>query len=158
MNRVGIAGFLHESNTFLPVPTTYEDFAGTTLTKGADLVRRRGGSHHELGGFLARMEEHGLEPAPLMATYAVPSGTITRDGFERLIADMVACLQASMPLDGVLLALRGATVAEGFPDADGEVTRRFRELLGPRIPLIVTLDLHAKKPRKNNLTDINSVC
>ena len=30
MNRVGVLGFLHESNTFLPVPTTYEDFARTS--------------------------------------------------------------------------------------------------------------------------------
>jgi microcystin degradation protein MlrC len=41
------------------------------------------------------------------------------------------------------LALHGATVSEDFPDADGEIVRRIRELLGDDIPIVMTLDLHA---------------
>ena len=55
---------------------------------------------------------------------------------------------ANLPLDGVLLALHGATVAESFPDADGEILRRFREAIGPGVPLINTLDLHANVSRQ----------
>ena len=38
--RVGIAGLLHESNTFLPAPTMYEDFASTSFNKGAELLEK----------------------------------------------------------------------------------------------------------------------
>jgi microcystin degradation protein MlrC len=46
-------------------------------------------------------------------------------------------------IDGLLVALHGATVSEQYRDADGEVLARLRELVGPQMPLVVTLDLHA---------------
>jgi microcystin degradation protein MlrC len=143
MKRVGIAGFLHESNTFLHVPTTYQLFQQASLTVGNALLERWRGTHHELGGFIAGAEDFGFEPVPLMATYAMPSGALTGDTFDRIAGELLASLEAALPLDGVLLALHGATVAENFPDADGEILRRFRAALGPDVPLINTLDLHA---------------
>ena len=47
------------------------------------------------------------------------------------------------PIDGLLLALHGATVSVDYPDADGEILRRVRALLGPEMPIVTTLDLHA---------------
>jgi len=141
--RVGIAGFLHESNTFLPVPTTISHFEQASLTRGEALLHRWSGSRHELGGFLEGAQLHGFQPVPLLATFAVPSGTIEGAAFEELIGKMVGDLKSALPLDGLLVALHGATVSEHFPDADGEVLRRLREVLGPTVPLIMTLDLHA---------------
>src|SRR5262245_1010862 len=126
MPRVGIAGFLHESNTFLQVPTTYEHFASCSLTRGDALVRRWSGTYHELGGFLAGASQCGLGPVPLLATFAVPSGTITAGAYERLTGEILNALRAALPLDGLLLALHGATVSERFPDADGELLARVR--------------------------------
>jgi microcystin degradation protein MlrC len=48
-----------------------------------------------------------------------------------------------LPVDAVLLALHGALVADSAPDVEGEVLHALRELLGPDVPLVVTLDLHA---------------
>jgi microcystin degradation protein MlrC len=141
--RVGIAGLLHESNTFLPTPTVYEDFASTSLTRGEALVERWQGAPHELGGFLEGARQFGFTPAPAMAAYAVPSGALTADAFDRLVSELLEAIEAAGPLDGLLIALHGATVAVNFPDADGEVLRRVRALLGPRMPIVCTLDLHA---------------
>lgn len=143
MKRVGVAGFLHESNTFLPVPTTYSHFEQTSLTKGEGLIRRWEGGHHELSGFLEGARLHGVCAVPLMATYAMPGGTIESSAFEQLAGEMIDALRAAMPLDGLLIALHGATVAENFPDADGEMAARLRQALGPEIPIVMTLDLHA---------------
>jgi microcystin degradation protein MlrC len=141
--RIGIAGFLHESNTFLPAPTTLEDFQSTSWTEGAALLERWSGALHELGGLVDGCAEHGLTAVPLLATYAVPSGTIAASAYDAIVDRLTSLLRDALPLDGVLLALHGATVAENFPDADGEITRRVREIAGPRIPVILTLDLHA---------------
>ena len=141
--RVGIAGFLHESNTFLPVPTTVSHFEQASLTRGEALLHRWSGSRHELGGFLEGAQLHGFQPVPLLATFAIPSGTIEHAAFEELISRMTSDLESALPLDGLLVALHGATVSEHFPDADGEVVRRLREVLGPTVPIIMTLDLHA---------------
>ena len=141
--RVGIAGLLHESNTFLPRPTGYEDFASTSLCKGGELIERWQGAPHELGGFLAGAREYGFEPVPALAGFAVPSGALTAEAFEQLAGEMLDAIAAAGSVDGMLLALHGATVARNFPDADGEILRRVRRQLGPRTPIVTTLDLHA---------------
>jgi microcystin degradation protein MlrC len=142
-HRVGIAGLLHESNSFLPVPTRRCHFEQGSLTQGEPLLERWTGSLHELGGFLEGARVQGFQPIPLFAAYAVPSGAIEGEAFEELVTAMVKCLQSALPLDGLLVALHGATVAEGFRDADGEVVRRLRQVLGRSVPIIMTLDLHA---------------
>ena len=84
MKRVGVAGFLHESNTFLGVPTSYDQFAGTSLTFGFELIERWRDAHHELGGILRCLAAAEVETVPLMATFAVPSGTISAAAFETI--------------------------------------------------------------------------
>jgi microcystin degradation protein MlrC len=46
-------------------------------------------------------------------------------------------------VDAVLLALHGSLVAEGAPDVEGEVLGALRQVVGPSVPLLATLDLHA---------------
>jgi microcystin degradation protein MlrC len=43
----------------------------------------------------------------------------------------------------VLLAQHGAAVTEEYPDMDGEISRRVREVVGPDTPVVMTLDLHS---------------
>lgn len=137
----GILGFLHESNTFLETPTTWEDFATTSMTAGQSLLDRWTGVAHELGGMIEGCRQHGLKIEPGFATLAIPSGTITADAFERIAAAIVDSLR--VPVDGLLVALHGATVSEHYPDADGEILRRLRAKYGAGMPIVVTLDLHA---------------
>ncbi len=140
--RVGILGFLHESNTFLPAVTTWEDFASTSMTEGKSLLERWTGTHHELGGMIAGCVEHDLDAVPGFATFAVPSGTIESEAFERIASALVQAIDPGQ-VDGLLVALHGATVSAEFPDADGEILRRLRDRFGASFPIVVTLDLHA---------------
>jgi microcystin degradation protein MlrC len=141
--RIGILGFLHESNTFLGVPTRWEDFATTSMTAGETLRQRWSGAHHELGGFFAGCEGEGLEAVPGFATYAVPSGAIAGEDFESIADAMLAAIGEMGEVSGLLVALHGATVSERYRDADGEILRRIRERTGRGLPIVVTLDLHA---------------
>lgn len=146
--RVGVVGLLHESNTFLAVPTTRDNFVHASLTTGSAVIKRWAESKHELGGFIQGAHKFGFAAIPIMATYAIPSGTITAGTFEQLLGELQTEIKSNLPLDGLLLALHGATVSESFPDADGEITMRLRELVGPHTPIIMTLDLHANVSAK----------
>lgn len=143
MKRIGVMGFIHESNTFSVTPTTYEHFEQVSLTQGKGLIERWTGGNHELSGFLEASQSNGLEPVPLVAAFAMPSGAIIRETFEVIAEQTVEALKAAMPVDGLYLGLHGATVSEEFPDADGEMARRLREIVGPDVPVVMTLDLHA---------------
>jgi microcystin degradation protein MlrC len=143
MARAGVIGFLHESNTFLKVPTTWDDFASTSMTSGEEMRSRWADSHHELGGMLSGGALQGLDCIPGFATYAVPSGTIEAESFERIAEALLDSVRRMGEIDGLLVALHGATVSERYRDADGEILSRLRELVGAALPVIVTLDLHA---------------
>jgi microcystin degradation protein MlrC len=51
--------------------------------------------------------------------------------------------EAALPVDGVLLELHGAMVTEELEDAEGDIISHVREVVGPEVPVIATLDLHA---------------
>src|SRR5581483_5205870 len=146
MVRVAIAAFMQESNSFAPRPATLEVFEAAGIARGEAIVERFAGTNSELGGFLAALEEASAEPVPLLAAHAISGGPLTRHTYETLLGELLERLraaQARAPLDGVLLALHGAMLAEGDDDADGTTLARVREAIGLEVPLVASLDLHA---------------
>ncbi len=72
-----------------------------------------------------------------------PSGIVTDEAFEQITAMILDAVDIKGPIDGVLLHLHGAMVSESHEDAEGEFLARLRRRLGPDVPVVVTLDLHA---------------
>lgn len=142
MHRVGIVAFLQESNTFLSRKTTFDDFQNDVLVTGNDVRNRFEGTPHEIGGFFEGLKKHKVEVVPIFAARAYPYGTILKDDFDRLLALLIQALRNAGPLDGLLVAPHGATVSEDFPDADGCWLRLARDVVGPRVPIVGTLDPH----------------
>ena len=140
--RVGIIAFLHESNTFIEQPTTYEHFLQDLMRRGP-AVRQLESTHHEVGGFFAGLAQSGIETAPVFAARALPFGAVSADAFDMLLDMMLQGLSDEEEcLDGLLVAVHGAMVAEQIPDADGYWLTKCREVLGPKKPIIGTLDPH----------------
>ncbi len=141
--RIAIGQLWQETNTFNPLPTTRRDFEEFGILRGADLVERMADTN-ELGGFIQSLRSWkvGPEIVGLVRLPAWPSGTATHDTFLWLRDEMVAAVRQALPLDGLLLALHGAMVAEGAPDVEGEILDAVRQIIGPDLPLVATLDLH----------------
>ncbi len=140
--RVGIIALLHESNTFIRAATTLADFERSWLLRGDELLRLAP-SRHEVGGFFQGLARAALTAVPVFAARALPYGTITGEAADRLLALLFAELDRSGPLDGLLVAPHGATVSETEPDFDGHWLAELRRRVGPRVPIVSTLDLHA---------------
>jgi len=152
MARIAVGGFQHETNTFSPVKATYADFeapdAWPGLTRGEALFDAVAGINLPVAGFVqeARALRHGL--APLLWCQAQPSGHVTHDAFEHVSAMLIEQLRAAGAIDGVYLDLHGAMVAEHVDDADGELLRRIRAVVGPDLPIVASLDFHANLSRQ----------
>lgn len=142
MKRVGIASLMHESNTFYPVPTTREMFRDTCLVSGREVISHWGEAHHEIGGMLEVLPALGLETVPLLTGTAMPSGPVEEEAYEEILAEILDRISGES-LDGLLLALHGAMVAQHVRDADGRTAAGIRQLVGPDLPIVMTLDLHA---------------
>ena len=85
------------------------------------------------------------QPIPLLAAAVGASGPIDQQWFEAIVASMTASLQAALatgPIDGVFLSLHGAAIATVDADPDGILLAAVRRVVGDRVPIAVTLDLH----------------
>lgn len=133
---------MHESNTFYPIPTTREMFGDTCLVSDREVISHWGEAHHEIGGMLEVLPAQGLETVPLLTGTAMPSGPVEEEAYEEILAEILDRISGES-LDGLLLALHGAMVAEHVRDADGRTAASIRQLVGPDLPIVMTLDLHA---------------
>ncbi len=140
--RFATLGLSHETNTFASGATDYAAFEATGILRGGEIVRDYRDSHATMAGFLEAGARFGVSVVPLIFARTEPSGMITRDAFERIAGEMIDLLRARGPWDGVLLGLHGAAVADGYPDADGEIVSRVRALVGPHVPIGLALDMH----------------
>ena len=140
--RVAVGGIMHESNTFATQPTGRRRFEQGSLTRGAAMLSVWREAHHEVGGFIAGLEESGCEVVPTIMAWATPAGPVEDDVIDEVVDEFIDGCRRS-EADGLLLALHGAMVSQRHRDADGEVLRRLRAGLRPDFPLIVTLDFHA---------------
>lgn len=145
--RLATGGIAHETNTFAARLTTIDDFRSRggfpALTVGPPLLEALRGSNSCTGGFIEAAEEVGAELVPLIWTFAQPSGTVQQAAYDELIGLLVGQLQEALPVDGVLLDLHGAMVTQGLEDAEGDILKRVRAVVGAETPLVATLDLHA---------------
>lgn len=142
--RVAVGQLWQETNTFNPTPTTRRDFEDFGVVRGPELVSRMADTN-ELGGFIQSLRSWPERPevVGLVRLPAWPSGTATAETFEWLLRELLAAIETAGPCDAVLLALHGAMVSESEPDVEGAVLEAVRQRLGPNVPLVVTLDLHA---------------
>jgi microcystin degradation protein MlrC len=142
--RIAIASMLQESNTFSPVYTRYEDF---TPVFGKAVVDRHSGKLTEMGGFLDVLGKGRVEADPICAAWAITANRLVRDDFQRLLTGIEKGLRKTRA-DGLLLAMHGAQTAEGEDDVEGCVLALARKIMGPDIPIVLTLDLHANVTRR----------
>ncbi|MFM0075933.1 M81 family metallopeptidase [Paraburkholderia sediminicola] len=143
--KILIAGFQHETNTFAPTKASYESFVQgegfPPMVRGADVLGLRD-VNVPIGGFIKVMEASGRELEPVIWAGASASAHVTTDAFERIGGEIIAAVQKG-GFDAIYLDLHGAMVTEQHDDGEGELLERVRRIVGDRMPLVVSLDLHA---------------
>ncbi len=144
--RIAVAGFQHETNRFSPIPTTLADFVRQDgwpgLAQGAQIFDVFPGMNIPLSGFINYGREH-FDIVPVLWASAEPGGLIEDDAFEEICALILNKIKQTPALDGIYLDLHGAMVTQSHDDAEGVLLRRLRNLAGPTIPVVASLDLHA---------------
>jgi microcystin degradation protein MlrC len=142
MKKMFLAMLATETNTFSPLPTGWNNWRDTVLRHRKEhdpTVSRRQSVYAPL---FARLDARGWTLAPGLQAFAVPAGTTPREVYESLRDELLEDLEASMPVDAVMLFLHGAMVADGYEDCEGDILTRVRKRVGPNIPIGAELDLH----------------
>jgi microcystin degradation protein MlrC len=142
--RIAVGGFAQESNSFSPVPGSWAHFGPGQVFTGQEMIQHLGRTRTELGGAFDLAQGWEVELVPLLDARASSSaGPMQNDVFEGIRDELLEWLDRAGPVQGVLLVLHGAMVVEGYEDGTGEVLRAVRAAVGPQIPVVGTLDLHA---------------
>jgi microcystin degradation protein MlrC len=150
--RIAIGGMQHETNTFAPTRADYAAFEAGGGWPGAQygesLFEAVAGANIPVQGAIEAIKAANHQVVPLAWAAASPSAHVTDDAFERIAGAIVSSLEAALPVDGVYLDLHGAMVTISHDDGEGELLRRVREVIGPRVPMVASLDLHANITRQ----------
>jgi microcystin degradation protein MlrC len=141
MPRILVAECIHEVCSFNPVPTRYDDFFVTT---GEAIRTYHRDVRTEVGGALQVFDAApDVEVVPTYRARGVTSGgTIAAADFARLAGEFLDALRRAPTPDGVYFALHGAMAAENEDDPEGFLLAETRKILGERIPIVASFDLH----------------
>ncbi len=146
--RIAVAKFQHETCTFCPGgDTTVEDWIRLSEPVGGEELLSSGSY---VRGFTQRARELGdIELIPLTSPLGVFGGSSrswnTKETFDHFVGAMIEELRAAMPVDAVYLALHGAMAVRDVPRPEAEMARRFREVVGPDVPIAGSFDLHGNE-------------
>lgn len=147
MTRVALLGFHLESNAFAPV-SEERHFRSLCYFEGEDIVRearkQAPALPAEMPGFFREMDALGKwTPVPVIVTACEPGGPVDDGFFQATLAAMRQRLSAAGKLDAVYISNHGGMVSTAGPDPDGELYAMVRGVVGPNVPVVATVDLHA---------------
>ncbi len=143
MARILIAECKQEVSTFNPHLSGYDDFA---VRQGEDLLRYHRTVKNEIGGAVEVFGREGVEIVPAYSAFFITSGgTLAEPDWQRIASEFIDSIRRASrdgELDGVYFCMHGAMASEQQPDPEGWLLAETRKLLGERIPIVVSLDLH----------------
>ncbi len=141
MRRILINECKQEISSFNPVLAHYDDFL---VDFGDAVLAYHRPVRSEVGGALQVFGQH--PNLHVIGGYSArgitSSGPVAAADFARIANEFLDAVKRALPLDAVYLALHGALASTEIDDAEGHLVERTRAIVGPTVPIVVSLDLH----------------
>ncbi len=138
--RILIAECMQEISSFNPLAGDYDNFH----IEHGDEMLAQDGLNTSLGGALAVFRETGMAPVLTISARSGSAGILMTQAWQRLASEVLASIaaQAGSGIDGVYFSMHGAMAAEGELDPEGYLLTEVRRMVGPDVPIVISLDLH----------------
>lgn len=137
--RLAVGGIEHETNTYRVKDADLSDFH---VARGNEVLSENEGVRTYLGGMLDAAASHNASVIPTLHAKAEPAGVISATAYDGLVDELLERLKRALPVDAVGLSLHGAGIARGTENIEVDICRRVRDLVGPDVKIVITLDLH----------------
>ncbi len=124
-------GIRHESNTFIPIHTTRDNF---TVETGEEILRDK-----PWAGYL---QKENVVIIPTLHAYASPFGVVEKKTYENFRDQVLEGVRKNPGIDGIFLDMHGALHVEGYEDAQVDLIRSIRKLAGNEVIISGSFDLH----------------
>lgn len=154
--RLFAAALALEANTFSPLPTSLAAFKEKLYYPPRTHPRQVLHQSNVFEVARRRATKDGYELVEGSCFAAQPGGTVAKAAYEAMRDEILGQLQAALPVDGVVLALHGAMVAQGYDDCEGDILARVRALVGAKVVIGVEYDPHCHATAaRTKLSDID---
>jgi microcystin degradation protein MlrC len=141
--RLALGGISLESNDFVPFAAELTEFTAAGFLCQGRAVFGLSDTDTEIAGALERLRsEQDVEVVPLLAARGVSSGRLSEGAWTHLREGLLEGLRAAPPVDGIYLFTHGSMEAIGEDDTEGHLAQAVRTLVGDRVPLVLSCDLH----------------
>lgn len=142
-HRVLVGGIRHELNSFVPGTVGMDVFERVMLKEGAPVIDQAASS---MLGAAEVARRRGIELVPTLTAHGGAGGAVEDEAYAALadrLLELARAEVARQPVDAVYLHLHGAMATTRRDDPEGELIEQVREIVGPDIPIAISLDLHA---------------
>jgi microcystin degradation protein MlrC len=140
MKRILVVECMQEISSFNPQQSGYEDF---DIRRGAEIFGQRGTNQGVAGALSVFDARDDIEVVPTISARAGSAGLLSADGWRRLSGEILESVRAKLEgIDGIYFSLHGAMGADGELDPEGFLLEKVRSMVGPKIPIVISLDLH----------------
>lgn len=131
--RIAIAGIGIESSTFSPARTHEEAFHA-----------RIGDSIFNRYPFFLEDSDirNRAEWVPIFLGKSLPGGVVTKVAYESMVNKTLNMLKENGPYDALWFDIHGAMSVEGLKDAEGDLIKRIRAVIGKDVLISTSMDLH----------------
>lgn len=125
-------GIRHESNTFSTLKTGLNDFK---VLRGDEVL----GEKHLWSEFLRK---ENVKVIPILHAYAWPGGVVSKEAYETFRDEILEGIKKAGKLDGIYMDMHGALHVEGYEDAQTDLIRKIRAIIGDEVVVSGSFDLH----------------
>jgi microcystin degradation protein MlrC len=149
MIKAVMGGFLHETNTYATASMGQATLETLIIHRGQAMLDFIKGTNFH-GGYADTFLEKGWELIPTsLFIFDKSFGLVAADAYAQAKEEILSGIRNALPVDVVILGNHGAGVVDGIPDLEGDMVAAVRELVGPKVKIIGTLDLHGKCTTKS---------
>ena len=135
-----IGGILTECNEFSINLMTQENFDRFEYFEDEKILSLENGV---VGGMLSILNKTSFNISPTVFASCSPGGVITDECYFNIKDRIISRIRKVKDIKAIILPMHGAAVTETIGDLEGDIISSVREVVGPEIPIVVTLDLHA---------------
>ena len=142
MPKILIAECMQEISTFNPVPSRSDDF---DFLRGDEILSYHQGVETDVAGALSVFgARDDVELVPTWsARQKTSGGVLDAESFTRMSDECASIIRdRASGIDACYFCLHGAMSAENALDPEGFLLEKTREILGPSVPIVISLDLH----------------
>lgn len=145
MKTIICAEFNQESNRYAKGLSGVKEYSDRRYMFDEEAVRKTYmGTKTEMGGFFDVLDqEPECRLVPVLGLCASPGPVTVQVVWQQVHDALLQAIDAEPSVDGILLALHGAMVTEKMEDGEGVLLQAIRQKVGPQVPIIASLDLHA---------------